>query len=224
MIGRLRKGLPLLAIGIALGSCASPGHARLLKPPPSTVPTALSPATALATSTTTALPMSEPTCDAAQLRIQYTGSQGAAGFWTAGFWIADQSRTPCALRSSVTVDLVDRFGSERSASAPLWAPITLSASATLPSTSGANPYPGEQLGSLVLAWPTLPNAIDELGGRDGPNAQCPQPLFIPRVARITFSGLPTVTVNQLSIAGSISSSVGSLCGNFVRIVEFDSLN
>jgi hypothetical protein len=100
----------------------------------------------------------------------------------------------------------------------------MSAGATLPSMSGANPPPGEQLGSLVLAWPTLPNAIDELGGSYGPNAQCPQPLFIPMAARITFSGLQPVTVNQLSIAGPIPSSIGSICGNFVRILEFDSLN
>jgi hypothetical protein len=219
----LRKTLPLLAVGIALGSCGGPGPAKSLEPAPTRTTAAISPVTAQATTTTTAVSPSEPTCETAQLGIQYTGSQGATGFWTAGFWIADRSQTPCALRSSVTVDLIDRYGSERSASAPLRASIPLSAGATLPSTSGANPPAGEQLGSLVLAWPTLPNAIDELGGSDGPNALCPQPLFIPVVARVTFSGSGPVTVPQLSIAGPIPSSVGSICGNFVRIVELDSL-
>ena len=179
----------------------------------------------LATTTTTAVPASEAACDAAQLGIQYTGSQGATGNWTAGFWIADRSQSPCALRSSVTVDLVDRFGAERSASASLRAPIQLSAGATLPSTSGANPPPGEQLGSLVLAWPTLPNAIDELTGSDGgPNAQCPQPLFTPVAAQITLNGEQPVMVNQLSIEGPVPSSIGSLCGDLVQIWHIDSLN
>ena len=158
----------------------------------------------LSTTTTTAVPASEATCDAAQLGIQYTGSQGAAGNWTAGFWIADRSQTPCALRSSVTVDLIDRFGAERSASAPIPVAIPLSAVATLPSTSGANAPAGEQLASLVLAWPTLPDAIDELEGNDGgPNAQCPQPLFTPVAPRITIGGEQPVTVKPLSIAGPV---------------------
>jgi hypothetical protein len=222
--GYLRKTLPLLAVGIALGSCGSPGPTRSVEPARSSTTTATSPPTMLATTTTTAVPASEATCDAAQLRIQYTGSQGAPGIWTAGFWIADRSQTPCVIRSSVTVDLVDRFGTERSASASLWAPIALSAGATLPSTSGANPSPAEQLGSLVLAWPTLPNAIDGLTGSDGPNAQCPHRVFTPIAASITFGDQQPVTVNQLSIAGPVPSSVGSICGNFVRIWEFDSLN
>jgi hypothetical protein len=225
--GRLRKSLCLLATGIAICSCGSPGHATSVEPVHSNTHTtkADSPPTTLVTTTTTAVPASESTCDAAQLVIRYAGGQGATGNLTAGFRIADQSPTPCAIRSSVTVNLVDRFGAERSASAPLLAAIPLSAGATLPSSSGVNPPPGEQLGSLVLAWPTLPNAIDALTSSDGgPDAQCPQPLFTPVVARITFGGEQPVTVNQLSIAGPGPSSVGSFCGNFVRIWGFDSLN
>lgn len=220
----MRKALPLLAVGIVICSCSSPGPAKSVGPARSSTNTATSPPTMLVT-TTTAVPASVVTCDGAQLGIQYMGSQGATGNWTAGFWIADRSQIPCAIRTSVTVDLVDRLGAERSASARLLAPIPLSAGAMLPSTSGANPPPGEQLGSLVLAWPTLPDAIDALTGSDGgPNAQCPQPLFTPVAARIMFSGEQPVTVNQLSIAGPDPSSVGSLCGNFVRIWEFDPLD
>jgi hypothetical protein len=219
--GYLRKTLPVVVVGIALGSCGSPGPAKSVEPPGSSTTTATSPPT----TTATAVPVSEPTCDAAQLGIQYTGSQGATGNWTAGFWIADRSQSACALRSSVTVDLVDRFGAERSASAPLRSPIPLSADAILPSTPGANPPPGERLGSLALAWPTLPNAIDQLTGSDGgPNAQCPQPLFTPVAAQIMFSGEQPVVVDQLSIEGAVPSSVGSLCGNLVQIWGIDPLN
>jgi hypothetical protein len=225
VIGYLRKAVSLVAIGIALCSCVNSGSPRSMPVVRSSTTLATSPPTTFSTSTTTAVPASEITCDAARLGIQYTGGQGATGNWTAGFWIADRSQTPCALRSSVTLDLIDRFGAERSVSAPLRVAIPLSAGGTLPSTSGANPPPGEQLASLVLAWPTLPNAIDELtGGGGGPNAQCPLPLFTPVAARITFGGEQPVTVHQLSIAGPVPSSVGSICGNFVRILEFNSLN
>lgn len=221
----LWKALPLVAVSIALGSCGGAGPAKSEESARLSTTSASSPPTMISTTTTTVVPASEATCDAAQLVIQYTGSQGAAGNWTAGFWIADRSQTPCALRSSVTVDLVDRFGAERSAAAPLLAPIPLSAGATLPSTSGANPPPGEQLGALILLWPTLPNAITELTGSDGgPNPQCPQPLLTPVAARITFSGEHAVTVNQLSITGPVPSSVGSICGNDLRIGEIGSLN
>jgi hypothetical protein len=225
LTGYLRKILVLLVVAVGICSCGSPSPAKSVGPARSSTITTISPPTTLVTTTTTTVPASEATCNAGQLRIQYAGSQGATGNWTAGFWIADRSPTPCAIRSSITVDLVDQYGAVRSASAPLLAPIPLSASAMLPSTSGVNPPSREQLGSLVLAWPTLPDAIDALtGGDGGPNAQCPQPLFTPESARITFGGAQPVTVYQLSIAGSAPSSVGSLCGNFVRIWGLDSVN
>ena len=153
LTGSLRKTLPFLAVGMALGSCGSPGPARSVVPARSSTATATSPPAMLAT-TTTAVPASVATRDAAQLRIQYTGSQGATGFWADGFWIADRSQTPCAIRSSVTLDLADRFGIERSASAPLWAPIALSAGAgslrrperTRPQENswGPSPWPGQR--------------------------------------------------------------------------------
>jgi hypothetical protein len=215
--------LVFVAVAFILASCGGPAPAKSgeASPTGSTSTTTVPPT--LATTTTTAVPASEASCNSAQLQIEYRGSQGATGNWASAFWIANRSSVPCAIRGSVTVDLIDRSGGERSASSPLLAPIPLSASASLPTTSASNGPAGQQLGALVLFWPTLPNAIEELTGTDGPNSQCPQPLFTPVSARITFSGDQPLIVSPLSGDGPIPG-MGSLCGNFVRIEEAGSLN
>ena len=166
------------------------------------------------------MPASVPTCLASQLDVQYRGSQGGAGNWISAFWVANPSGTPCALRSSVTVELLDDQGNNRTATLAIGSPILLSAMGSMP-PPGQDPAPGQLLADVALEWPTEANAVLGLGGT---GTRCPLPLFQPQSARVTFAGAQPVVVGQLSNAGPApSGSVGSICGSDVRIFDVSSL-
>jgi hypothetical protein len=183
-------------------------------PPPVHLPP---PATSVPTSP--ALAASDPTCNASQLAIGYRGLGAGAGLEFSTFAIADTSAQPCALRSGVTVEFFDAQGNERIASTQVPADFALSPDAALPPL-GQAPLSKEQLGEIIMGWPTLPNAITDLTG--GVSGQCPEPLFTPQVAEITFAGLQPITVQPL-VGGNEPPTplVGSICGSNVRIEEAD---
>jgi hypothetical protein len=110
------------------------------------------------------------------------------------FWVANTGAAPCALRSGVTVELLDGHGATRTASHAVSPPIELTPGSSL-SRLDQNPAKGETLAGLLLAWPTVPLAVLELGGS---GATCPQPLFEAQSARITFAGALPLTVNDLT--------------------------
>jgi len=143
-----------------------------------------------------------------------------AGEIFATFAIADTSAQACALRSGVTVEFFDAQGNERIASTQVPADVALTPDAALPPL-GQNAPPHEQLGELMLGYPTLPNAIIELTG--GVGGQCPEPLFTPHVAQITFAGLQPITVEPLPGGfGNPSLLEGwGICGSNIRIVSVD---
>jgi hypothetical protein len=148
------------------------------------------------------------TCRADQLAIQYRGSQGATGNIASGFWIANLSGTPCSLRSSVTVDLLNSTGATQlSASKSLTSPIELTANTSMP-PGGVVPQ-GDKLGFVVLFWPTIPDAAASVGVADG---QCPQPLFLPSAVRIDFKGIAAIRVPQFPASLALSAPL-SLCGS-----------
>ena len=149
------------------------------------------------TSTTSTTTVPTVTCQSAQLQASLGGVQGATGNLAAAFWIADTSGTPCALRSGVTVDLVDGSGTIRmSASKVLTAPIALGAHGVLPSS----PFvvqPGQSFGLafVSLFWPTTSELAGSTDGR------CRRPIFVPTTVRISFGGLAQVLVEHPEVDG-----------------------
>lgn len=196
----------LISTAVAL---LSPTSSTPHRPPPP----AHHPPPATSAPTTPTVPVSDPTCTSSQLAIDYTGPQGAAGQWLSSFAIADTSAQPCALRSGVTVEFFDAQGNDRIASTQIPADVALSPDATLP-PPGQRAPPKEQLGVLMLGWPTIPNAVTQLTG--GVGVQCPEPLFAPQAARITFVGLAPITVDSAPIPPN-----ETICGSSVRIEFVD---
>jgi hypothetical protein len=204
----IRILLILLGSALVLAACGQSGSSpKLAQSSPSTSSTALA---------------SIKACTASELKIQYRGTQGATGNWASAFWIADGSALPCALRSTVTVQLVDSSGGQRVASKPIAVAIPLSAHGVIPSRGKEDVSPVQKRAALVLFWPTLPNAILELGGTPS-QIQCPQPSFVPKTARFIFNGGQAVTVSQLSLGAPYPSSVGTICGSDVSILELGPL-
>ena len=150
-----------------------------------------------------------PTCRTDQLAIQYKGSQGAAGNIAAAFWVADTSGASCSVRSSVTVDLLNKTRSTQlSASKTLTAPIQLTPNTTMPS-GDVVPH-GEQLAFVTLFWPTIWDA--------SPNGQCSQLLFTPTAFRFAFNGIPAITVTQLdTVPPQQTSEWLSICGSNLSV-------
>ena len=205
----------LVGAGAALLS-SSPSTPHRSPPPTDHAPPAPE---SSALPSTPAVPASDPTCTASQLAITYVKPGGAAGNWVSSFTIADTSAQPCALRSGVTVELFDASGNDRIASTQVPANVALSPNATLPPLYQA-PSPKERLASISLMWPTIPNAVTQLTG--GVGVQCPEPLFTPQSARITFAGLQPVTVHPVPSgnAGLIPPNE-SICGSNVQIMYVD---
>src|SRR6202035_4184989 len=198
-------GGALVAAGListAVALLSSTPSTPFRPPPPAHAPTTSAP-------TTPTVPVSDSTCTSSQLAIDYTGPQGAAGQWLSSFAIADTSAQPCALRSGVTVEFFDAQGNERIASTQIPADVALSPDAPLPLPGGSTP-PKEQLGIVILGWPTIPNAVTQLTG--GVGIECPEPLFSPQGAQITFVGLGSITVDNAPIPPN-----ESICGSSVRI-------
>jgi hypothetical protein len=171
----------------------------------------------LTTTTTSIVPLSVPPCTQSQLAAQYDGSQGSAGNWFSGFVIANTASAPCALRSRVSVELLDGHGGTRTTSNAIYAPILLSALGIIPPL-GQDPAKGQLLAYLGLSWPTVPDAIGMLGGS---GTECPRPLFQPQTAEITVANTAPLIVDGLSNSGP-PGAVPAVCGSFVRIFEMDS--
>jgi hypothetical protein len=179
---------------------------RPYQPPISTVPT---------------VPSSVADCAAPQLVAQFRGSQGAAGNWTSSLLIANTGAAPCALRSGVTLELLDGQGASRSASHAVSPPIELSPHSSLPPLN-QEPATGETLAIVVFAAPTVPDAVEALGGR---GETCPEPLFEAQSARITFAGVPPLIVNNLTTPEPApSGSVPPMCGPQLFVWEVASLS
>lgn len=159
------------------------------------------------------------TCRADQLVIQYKGSQGAAGNIASAFWVANTSGGSCSLQSSVTVDLLNGSGTAQlSASSTLGTPIQLAAKTKMPN---GNAVPsGDHLASVVLIWPTIPDAALMMGST---SAGCPQPLFSPAAIRFGFNGIAPITISQLA-AGSELAQQLSICGTHFSIAGVSPLS
>jgi hypothetical protein len=154
------------------------------------------------------------------LEVQYRGSQGAAGNFVSSFWIANAAGTPCSLQTGVTIDLLDSAGNGLSAAASIESPLVLSAHSTMPSPA-QDPAKGQVLGVLTVAWPTIANGALALGAAGG---QCPQALFVPRSARITFAGVDPIVVDQLTNSGlPPPNSIPSICGSQLFIWQIGPL-
>lgn len=205
-----------MALGLALAGCSSGSHKTSAPPehPPSTTTTTTPP---LSTTTTSTVPLSVPTCTQSQLAAQYDGFQGSTGFWFTGFVIANTASAPCALRSRVSVELLDGQGGTRTTSNAIYVPILLSAKGIIPPL-GQNPAQGQLLAYLGLYWPTLPDAIDQLGGSGD---VCPQPIFQPEAAEVTFADTAPLMVDGLSNPAPPGADP-AICGSFLRVSEMDS--
>lgn len=151
---------------------------------------------------------------------QFRGSQGAAGNWVSGFWIANTATSPCALRSGVTVVLANSQGDTRTATATIETPILLSPKSTIPPFA-QDPTKGESLAALSLAWLTVPNAVLQLGGT---GTQCPQPVFQAESVRITFTGAEPLIVTDLTTSQPPpSGTIPPICGSDVFVWAITSL-
>lgn len=106
-------------------------------------------------------------------------------------------------------------GETLTATAVLDTPILLSAKSTVPPL-GQDPSKGETLAGLLASWPTVFNAITQLGGT---GTLCPRPLFQPESAEITFTGTGQLTVSQLpnSNFGAGGYDIPPICGSDVRV-------
>jgi hypothetical protein len=172
--------------------------------------------------TTTVPTVSSPVaaCAASQLVAQYRGSQGATGNWASSLLIANTGAAPCALRSGVTVELLDGQGASRSASHAVSPPIELSPQSSLPPLN-QEPATGETLATVVFAAPTIPQAVGELGGS---GVTCPEPLFEARSARVTFAGVQPLIVNLTASEPAPSGSVPPMCGPQLFVWEVASFS
>jgi hypothetical protein len=169
--------------------------------------------------TVPAVASSAPACTAGHLTAQYRGSQGAAGNLASGFWIANTGTAPCQLSGTVSVELIDAHGASRTASHGVTPPIVLSTNGAMPAP-GQNPAKGATLASVVLFWPTIPNAVQSLGGT---GATCPQPLFQATSAHITFSGLQPLVVTDLTTSTPAPAEIPSMCGSDMSVMEISPL-
>ena len=213
----IRLAAIVIAVSTALTSCGGGPVGRSARPKNSSVPTST---TSPPTTTTSMVPSTIPACTASQLNGQYRGSQGAAGNLVSSFWIANSAASPCALRSSVTVELLDSAGHTRTMSHAIDSPILLSAMGIIPPL-GQNPAQGQMLASLIIGWPTVPNAVEALGGT---GVQCPQPLLQAHMARITFDDAEPLIVENLTNSGPPpSGSIPPICGSDVYVWEISSL-
>ena len=181
-------------VGCACGPTTITGSPVASSP---TGPSAHAPVATIAASTTSTTTVPTATCQSSQLKASLEGVQGATGNLAATFWIADTSGTPCALRSGVTVDLLDGSGTIRmSASKVLPAPIALGADGVIP-PGPIVAQPGQPLGLAFasLFWPTPPNVAGSIDGR------CPRPIFVPATVRISFGGVAQVIVDHPEFDG-----------------------
>ena len=181
------------------------------------MPTSIStlPATTTSTVRSTVL-----TCTTSQLTAEYRGSQGAAGNWVSSFWIANIAAAPCALRSSVSVELLDSDGDTRTMSHTIDSPILLTAMGIIPPL-GQDPAKGQSLASLIIGWPTVQDAVAALGGT---GVECPQTLFQARTARITFDRSEPLIVERLTNSEPPpSETVPPICGSNVYVWGTSSL-
>jgi hypothetical protein len=172
------------------------------------------------TTTTTTVPASVADCTAQQLVVQFDGAQGAAGNWAAGFLIANVGPAPCALRSGVTLELLDGRGASRTASHAVSPPIELSPNASLPPLH-QEPAPGETLAGLDFAVPTLPNGILSLGGTGN---TCPQPLFQAQSARISFGQQVRVVTKLSTGEPGPTGTFPPICGPDLNIWDIDAFS
>ena len=202
---RLRYGsiaLTLIAVSMAVLALLFVGGTSRPPPQAKTHPEAGIPAATSAT------------CRADQLVIRYKGSQGAAGNIASAFWVANTSGSSCSLQTSVTVDLLNVSGATSlSASSTLETPVPLPANTEMP--IGDTVPGGDHLASVVLMWPSVPDAALMMGSTSG---VCPQPLFSPAAIRFGFNGIAPITVSQLA-AGSGPAQPLSICGTHVSIAN-----
>lgn len=206
-----------MVLGIALAGCNSGSHETSAPPKHPSPPSTTTTASPLPTTTTSIVPLSVPTCTESQLAAQYDGTQGSAGNWFTGFLIANTAPASCALRSRVTVELLNDQGGTRTTSNAIYPPILLSALGIIPPL-GQKPAKGQRLAYLGVTWPTLPDAIGILGGS---GVNCPQPLFQPQAAEVTFANTAPLIVDGLSNSEP-PGAVPAICGSFIRVFEMDS--
>ena len=132
------------------------------------------------------------TCNADQLSVKFKGADNASGNGVARFWIADTSSSPCALRTAVTVDLVDGKGTTHlSASAAFVPSVSLTAHSSIP--KGLIPPQDQQLAFVLISWP-----LDSATGatRSSTSLACaPGEAFAPDSVKLTFDGVAPVTLH-----------------------------
>ncbi len=90
--------------------------------------------------------------------------------------------------------------------------IRLTAATQVP-PSGSGLQPETQLASILVTWPSIPNANSLLGG-NGADV-CPVPLFTPAVARMRFGGSSTSVVTPTgddTDSDSGAAPIEPICG------------
>ena len=162
-------------------------------------------------------PADLPTCRAAQLEARFYGTQGGAGSLLSTIDIADDSSESCALEPPASLVLVNDDGTnERAITMSMPSVIRLTAATPVPPL-GSGLAPGTEVASILVTWPSVPNANALLGG-DGADT-CPVPLFTPAVARMEFGAQALLVVTPTEADSSIDSGIAPvepICGWHVQ--------